>query len=160
MSLKNWRFIVLILAALTVGMKFAHVLELGPKLAWDSAELYLTVQTSLYQVFGTLGPIIDVATILLAFLLVFLLRRHAAFRLTLAGAAAFTVSLIIWLLVVAPVNPHFADWTVTGVVPPDWAVWRAQWQYGQVGSFVFDLIGFGTLLFSVIRETPDSKPAA
>jgi hypothetical protein len=159
MSLKSWRFLVLILAALTVGMKFAHVLELAPKLAWDDPELYLSVQTSLYRVFGTLGPVIDVATILGAFLLAYLLRRHNAFRLTLASAAAFTLSLLVWLLIVAPANPHFTDWTTSGVVPADWAAWRAQWQYGQVGSFVFDLVGFSVLLFSVIRETPDTKPS-
>jgi hypothetical protein len=156
MSLKNWRFIVLLLAALTLGMKFAHVLELGPKLTWVDPQLYLTVQTSLYQVFGTLGPIVDVATILGAFWLVYLLRGKPAFRLTLVAAVASLISIGVWLLVVAPANPHFSEWTTARTIPADWMTWRAQWQYGQTGSFVFDLIAFCTLLFSVVRETPDA----
>jgi hypothetical protein len=128
-----------------------------PKLAWADPELYLKVQTSLYQLFGTLGPVIDVVTILVALLLVFQLRRQSAFRLTLAGTVAFILSLVVWLLVVAPSNPHFAEWTATGVVPADWATWRAQWQYGQVGSFIFDFSGFCILLFSALRDTLDTK---
>lgn len=152
-TIKGLRFAAVLLAALTLGMKLAHVLELPPKLAWTDGELYLTVQTSLYQVFGTLGPIVDVGAILAAFALAFLLRRTPAFRITLAGAICFVLSMLVWLLVVAPANPHFAEFTATGAVPADWMNWRAQWQYGQAGSFVFDLLGFCALVWSLIRET-------
>jgi hypothetical protein len=157
MSLKGLRFSALILAALTVGMRFAHVLELPPKLAWEDAELFLTVQTSLYTLFGIVGPIVDIGAVLSAFALAFMLRGRPSFRYTLAGAISFTLTLVVWLLVVFPATPHFAEWTTTSVVPADWMMWRSQWQFGQAGGFVLDLTGFCLLLISVIRDTPDAK---
>jgi hypothetical protein len=150
MSLKVWRFIVLILAALTVGMRFAHVLELPPKLAWEDAELYLTVQTSLYALFAIVGPIVDIGAVLSSFALAYMLRGRPAFRYTIAGAVSLTITLIVWLLIIAPATPHFA-----GVVPIDWMMWRSQWQFGQAGGFVLDVIGFCLLLVSVLQETSD-----
>jgi hypothetical protein len=156
MSLKGLRFIVLIFAALTVGMRFAHVLELPPKLAWDDAELYLSVQTSLYQLFAIVGPIVDIGAVLSSFALAYMLRGRPAFRYTIAGAVSLTITLIVWLLVIAPATPHFTEWTTTGVIPTDWMMWRSQWQFGQAGGFVLDVIGFCLLLISVMRDTPDN----
>jgi hypothetical protein len=158
MRLKVFRFLVLMLAALTLGMKFAHVLELLPKLGWD-ANLYIAVQTSLYQVFGSLGPIIDIGAILTAFLLAAMVRRRPAFRYTLFGALAMLLSLGVWLIIVAPANRPINEWQASGIVPTNWMELRSQWQYGQAGSFVFDLIGFSLLLIGVIQETPNTNTA-
>lgn len=155
MSLRVWRFIVLVLAALTVGMKFAHLLELFPKLQWD-AELYVQVQTSLYQVFGTLGPVIDVGAVLSAFALAYWVHRLPGFKLTVVGAGAMVLSLVVWLVVVAPASMNINTWAATNI-PADWMVWRNQWQFGQVGSFALDVTGFCLLLASVLRETTTSS---
>jgi hypothetical protein len=56
MTRKSLTFTAILLAALAMGMHLAHVLELGPKLGWDIT-LYLPVQTSLYKLFGTIGPV-------------------------------------------------------------------------------------------------------
>jgi hypothetical protein len=156
MNLKALRFVVLVLSTLTVGMKFAHVLELTPKLALPP-ETYITVQTQLYQLFGSIGPIIDIAMVLGAIILAFHVYPRKAFPYTVIGVVAMLLSLGIWALFVLPANMPLNDWQASGVMPADWMRWRDQWQYGQLASFVCDLIGYGFILFSVVRETPSQK---
>lgn len=156
MSLKVIRFVVLVLAALTVGMKFAHVLELAPKLEWN-ADLYFPVQTSLYRLYGTIGPVLDVGAVLTTGLLAFMLRGQRGFRYTLTAVGFMIVSLIIWLIVVAPASMLINQWTTTNAVPADWMMLRNQWQFGQTGSFLFDLSGFCTLVISLIAEVSDAN---
>ena len=151
--LRALRFIVLILSALTVGMKFAHVLELIPKLQLDP-EIYIVIQTHLYQLFGTLGPIIDVGTLIVAVILAVRLYRQPAFRLTALAVGAMIVSLLVWLILVQPANAPINQWQASSIIPTDWTHWRDQWQYGQLISFSFDLLGFCLILWSVVRETP------
>jgi hypothetical protein len=72
MRLRAWRFITLLLAALSMGMAWAHALELGPKMALPEAN-YILVQ-GIYQEFGRLGAIIEPAAILAAVVLTLLVR--------------------------------------------------------------------------------------
>jgi MFS family permease len=154
MALHIWRFITLLLAALTMGMTFAHVLEIAPKLRWD-ANLYLAVQTNLYWMFGRVGALIQLGAIGAACILAFLVRqRGPTFWYSLLGAIALVLSLVVWFFVVAPANAQTAQWQDTGVIPTDWMRWRNQWEIGHAVSFVLHLIGFGALLHSVIVETP------
>ncbi|MCE9599322.1 MAG: hypothetical protein K8S54_15265 [Spirochaetia bacterium] len=153
MKIKVLRFLALVFAALTVGMRLAHVLELGPKMAWD-ADLYFSVQSTLYRFFAIVGPIVDVGAIISIIALVVILRGRTSFSLTAAALIALLASLAIWLIVVAPAHGHLATWIGSHTVPDDWMHWRNQWQFGQAGCFVFDLSGFMLLLLSVIRDTP------
>ena len=87
MRLRAWRFITLLLAALSMGMAWAHALELGPKMSLPKAD-YILVQ-GIYQEFGRLGAVIEPAAILAAVILTFLVRGHQpAFRYSLARALA------------------------------------------------------------------------
>lgn len=154
MTLKSWNFITLLLAALTMGLTFAHALEALPKLRWD-AGLYLSVQSNLYYLFGRVGAAVELGAIIAAFALAFAVRhQRGAFRWTSAGALIFSLSLGVWVLFVAPVNAEIGAWQQAGVVPPDWKHWRNQWEAAQAASFVLHLLGFGALLRSVLLETP------
>lgn len=146
MSIKIWRFIALLLTALTMGMHLAHVLELPPKLQWD-AELYRTVQTSLYPLFGSIGPFLDIGAIIALFVLAYLVRS----RTTIAAAVIMLLGLIVWGLVVGPAAMQINGWET---IPVDWANWRSQWQYGQAVNFVLDIIAFSLLTISILMETP------
>jgi hypothetical protein len=156
MTIRTLRFCALILACLTVGMKFAHAMELPPKLSWD-AELYFPVQTSLYTVFAVVGPIVNVGALLFTAGLLVALRGNPAFRLTATSLAAMSLSIGIWLGLVAPAHVQLMTWVGTYTVPEDWMRWRSQWQYGQAAAFVCDLSGFALLLFSVIRPEATEK---
>lgn len=159
MKIQLLRFQALLLATLTVGMKLAHTLELGPKLQWG-ADLYFPVQTSLYRYFATLGPVFDVGAILSIIALAVLLREDRALSLTLAALALMLVSLGIWAVEVGPANKVIQLWLQTQTVPPDWTVWRDQWQYGQAGCFVFDTLGYCALLASTLRGSAPPPPGS
>jgi hypothetical protein len=60
--------VAVVLAALTMGLAFAHTLELPQKLAYDAAT-WTQVQHSLYRYFALIGGALEVATILVAIVL-------------------------------------------------------------------------------------------
>lgn len=77
MRLIGVRFVSLMLAALTLGMGLAHLMQLPARMSWDQ---YLwvgsTVQGGLYSLFGSVGVVIDVATVIALGLLTYLVREH------------------------------------------------------------------------------------
>ena len=157
MNARVLRFAVLLLSTLTVGMKFAHVLELPPKLQLPP-DVYIAVQSRLYRLFGTIGPVLDVAMVVATVLLAIAVFRTPSFRYTLAGLAAMVLSLLVWLVVVFPANMPLQEWAASGAMPADWERWRNRWQYGQLASFLCDAAGYCLVLFGVLRESP-ARPA-
>ena len=85
-SLAFARWLTLLLAALSLTMESAHLLELPQKLQY-SAELYAAVNTTMYRYFAIVGGVYQIGSIVAAWVLVYLLRgRGKAFAWTLAGA--------------------------------------------------------------------------
>ncbi|MGB6441442.1 MAG: hypothetical protein WBE89_19425, partial [Methyloceanibacter sp.] len=113
MSLRSIRFAVIMLAALSLSFGLGHLMELPARMAWDQ---YLwvgaTVQGGLYALSGPLGVLVQVATIVALIVLAFLLRRHGAsgFPFTVAAAALFAIGLLVWWILVYPVNVELAKW--------------------------------------------------
>lgn len=156
MSLRAWRFVTLLLAALSLTMESAHVLELPQKLRYD-ATMYAAVNTTLYRWFALVGAVYQLGSILLAAVLAFLMRgRGASFRWTLAGALLLAAAFGVWLAVVAPVNAIVAEAVRAAPesVPQVWMRLQARWEYGHTAGFVVQLVGFGALLAGVLCETP------
>jgi hypothetical protein len=78
MPFRRLRFIVLLLAALTLTMEAAHVLELPQKMQYGP-ELYAAVNSTLYRYFALVGGPLTVLTLLSGAGLVIALRRQPAF---------------------------------------------------------------------------------
>src|SRR5262249_58634594 len=76
--LKATRLVAILLAALTLGMGFCHLLQLPSRMGWDQ---YLwvgsTVQGGLYNLFGSIGAVIDVAAVIALAVLAYLVRAHS-----------------------------------------------------------------------------------
>jgi hypothetical protein len=156
MLLKALRLFTLVLAALSLTMESAHVLELPQKLAYDT-QMYAAVNGSLYRYFAIVGGAYQIGAIALAALLAVAVRRRAAsFRWTLAGALLLLAAFVVWLLIVAPVNNEVAEvWrTQSDRVPAMWQNLRYRWEFGHVAGFVVQLMGFAVLAVSVLIETP------
>ncbi|MGJ4747993.1 hypothetical protein ACQV5M_16665 [Leptospira sp. SA-E8] len=153
--LSKIRFFALILAALTLGMRFAHVMEAGPKLHWE-ADLYFQVQTSLYKYFAIIGPIVQIGSILLIFTIAYLSKGTKSFRYTVLSGFSFIFSLGVWFLFVAPAASHIKEWTITHTIPEHWSSIRSAWQFGQVGAFSFDFLAFCLLVSSVLIAQKES----
>ena len=156
MLLRTVRFISVMLAALTLGMGFCHLMQLPARMAWDQ---YLwvgsTVQGGLYAMFGSTGAAIDVATVIALALLAYLVREHGrpGFRLALSAALLFALALVLWWVLVYPVNVELAKW-VNGPVPADWTAYRSRWEWGHAVISLLDLAGFAALVGSVLGDTP------
>jgi len=160
MLLKSWRFVTIILTALSAGLSFAHLLELPPRVFYFDARLWVATTTGgLYALFGTVGAVAEVGSILTAIVLAYFVRgRGAAFYLTLAGAILLALAFASWLVFVAPVNAELATWTVDSF-PADWTRYRDQWEYAHAANAVIKLVALSSLVLSVIVETPSRSLA-
>jgi hypothetical protein len=159
--LRATRFAALVLAALGLALGGAHVLELPVKMAYEP-ELYARVTGSLYRWFGSVGALIQIAALVSAGLLCFLVRGRPSFRATLCGVLGLLLSLILWAVFVAPVNAEWARVIAAdpGAVPDAYARLRTRWEYGHVAAFAAWLVGFGCLVGSVVAETPGAASEA
>jgi hypothetical protein len=156
MSLRTWRFFALLLAALALTMESAHVLELPQKLQYD-AQMYAAVNGTLYRYFALVGGCYQVASIVTAGVLVFMVRRRRqALTWTIAGAVSLLAAFVIWLAVVAPVNQVIADTlrVTPAAVPSVWMELRKRWEFGHAAGFAVQVIGFSALLMSLLVDTP------
>ena len=152
MAFRIARFVVIMLAALSLSVGIGHLMQLPARMAWDQ---YLwvgsTAQGGTYALSGPLGVLLQVVTIVALIVLALLLRRHGAGGLafTIAAAAMFAIGLLIWWVLVYPVNVELAKW-VNGPVPDNWAEWRSLWEWGQAANGLAQLFGFAALIASVL----------
>lgn len=146
------RFAGLLLVTLVFGLSFAHVMELPGKLRLDGPA-WLAVQQNLYVAFGPFASVAEPLAILLTWVSAFILRgRRPAFVLTLLAALCSTAGLVVWFLVVAPMNTLLNGWT-PGTLPPDWTACRDQWERGHATHAVLFGIAFCTLLAAILADT-------
>ena len=156
MALKIVRFAALMLGALTLGMRLCHLLQLPARMGWDQ---YLwvgsTVQGGLYSLFGSAGAVIDILTVTTLGLLTYLVREHRrpGVMLALSAALLFAIGLLLWWVLVYPVNVERAEWA-NGPVPSDWTTYRSRWEWGHATISLFELLGFAALIASVLADTP------
>jgi hypothetical protein len=152
-----WRFITIVLVALTMGLAFTHVFELPAKMAYD-ASLYISVQRSLYAAWiplhlsGMLEPAAIITSILLT---IGVRRRRRAFWLSLWAVVALLAAFpFAYFLLVEPVNEIFQ---ATTAVPANWEELRIRWELGNAIRFMLQLIALSLLLLSVLYETGKRK---
>jgi hypothetical protein len=149
--MRPWWFIALTLTALTLGLAFAHVLELRPKLGYDPA-LYLILHRTLYGGFGTIGGAIDVGAVLPSLVLVYVVRgRPLAFRWATGGAVALISAHVAWWLWVNPANIAMRQLPLDNP-RADWQLLRDQWEYTDLARFFVQLAAFLSQLTSVLVE--------
>jgi hypothetical protein len=152
MPLKVVRYLSLLLVALTLGMTFAHVMEIPGKLRLDGAT-WLTVQHNLYIAFGVVGAAIEVLAIVLTWILVLMVRRRRpALWWTLAGAICVSAGLADWFLLVAPMNAALNVWTPE-TLPVDWTRYRDQWETGHAIHAALFGLGFSALVVALLTES-------
>ena len=153
MPYRRLHFVVLMLAALTLTMEAAHVLELPQKMNYD-AGLYSAVNTSMYRYFALVGAPLTMLTLLGGMAMAILLRHQQAFRWVLIGVLAYGIAFIVWLTVVAPVNHQIADAVIhaRATLPQLWMAQRRRWEYGHVAGFVLQFAGLACLIWSALAQ--------
>jgi hypothetical protein len=152
-----WRLISILLVALTTGLGFARVLEMPAKLLYD-AELYVTVQKTLYAFWGppNIGGFLEPAAILATLVLCMgVRRRRRAFWLTLSAAAIQLLAFpVVYFLFVEPVN---AILSASALIPENWMELRLRWERGHGIRFLLQLVALCLLLLSALFETGKRK---
>lgn len=152
MNTKLLRTLAIVFAALAMGMHLAHALELFPKLHWPP-DLYIAVQSSLYTVFGAIGPVLEIGALIFVSLLVRRFWSKPSMRTPpLISATSIVLTLLVWVFVVLPANIHLSSWALSHVTPSDWERWRDQWQFGQTFIFVLHVVGFASLTVGSVRQ--------
>lgn len=149
-SARSWLWIAaLVLAALTLGMSFAHVLELPAKMSYGP-DLWTRLSHTLYGSFAGVGGPIEVVNVLLLVRLAYAVRGRRGVRsYAVVAAGCFLLALLVWAVVVQPVNAHVAHWSI-GSVPSGWQAWRSRWEYGHTARFALMLVGYGVLVRAVV----------
>ncbi|RWQ72075.1 MAG: DUF1772 domain-containing protein [Mesorhizobium sp.] len=146
-----WSILAAVVAALSLGPSFAHVLESAPRLKWPP---YLwretTVFNAQFQLFAVIGAPLDVAAIACPALLAWMLRNdRPAFWFALAAAVLFAVSLATWSALVKPANDVLATW-VPGPIPENFEAIRLRWETGHMVVAGFKAVGFVSLVIALL----------
>lgn len=153
MLVRTWRWLTIMLTALSLVPALAHLLEMPAKMTYDGA-LWLRLQQTLYGAFGTFGAAFEVGAVVTAIVLVILVRdRRPAFGWTLLGAMCVVAAHVAFWIWLAPVNATIAA-TAPGTLPADWMGLRSRWEYTHAARAVLQIIALGALVFSVLVETP------
>lgn len=139
----------LTLTALGLAPGAAHLMELPVKLAYPPA-MYAGVTSTLYVWFGFVGGSIQVAAALAVAMLAFRERRRSRGALLAVTAVALVVSLLLWGLVVAPVNSAWADVAGSGEFIAAYERLRSRWEFGHVAAFLAWFTGWLGLVGAVL----------
>jgi hypothetical protein len=147
-----WAWLTALIAALSFGPSFAHVLEALPRLRIWSPELWreATVFNGQFQLFFVVGAPLDMLAVAAPAALALLVRSNGTAALvTGAGALFFAVALVPWFLIVFPANQVLATWA-PGPIPADFEAVRWRWETGHMAVASAKLIGLAFLLLALI----------
>lgn len=152
-NLQFWRFVAIMMAALSFGPSFSHVLEAGPRLTEWTTELWreATVFGGQFRYFAIVGAPVDVGTIVATGFLAYLSRRkRIAFRLALAGCLLFGLALVVWATWVAPANAVLATWQ-PGPIPSEFEATRLRWETGHMAVTAIKLLALPATILSALQ---------
>jgi hypothetical protein len=156
MFLRTWRLLAIMLTALSMSVAMAHLLEMPAKLKIDGVLWLALLQTIYPPAFGTAGGAFEVGAVLSVVVLAFLVRsRRPAFGWTLLAALCLIATHAIFWILVEPVNSTMLPLTPE-TLPTNWTSLRNQWEYSHAARAVLQIVALGTLVFSIIVETPSS----
>jgi hypothetical protein len=156
--IRNWRFITLMLASLSLSLSMTHLLEMPQRMQFDQ-QLWVrvTVFENIYRLFGSVGAVFEITAILAAIVLTFLVRKRGiTFHWTLAGASFLILAFVSWIVFIAPMNAEFAKW-LTNTVPVDWIRYRDQWEYAHAINACIKIMGLSFLTISVLVQMPENR---
>lgn len=145
-----------VLTALTMGLEFAHALELPRKMTY-SGSLYVRLQEWLHVWFGNIGSVLYVASILMVILAAIMLWRARRSKRSRVTASLLQVAALgSFFSVVYPVNLRLP--IGQGIVPDDWAGLRSQWETGHAVGFILFAAAFAFSLLAVLRQVDLGHP--
>jgi hypothetical protein len=152
--------IAVLLAALSLAPSYAHVLEAPPRLDVWTPELWreATVFNGQFMLFAVVGAPVDIAAVVFAALMAYLLRdERAAFRSALAGACLLVLALAAWFALVSPANSILATWK-PGPIPADFAAVRLRWETGHMVVAALKALGLVAVVVAALMPRLRREP--
>jgi hypothetical protein len=138
--------------ALSLGMLYAHVLEMLPKLDY-SPVLYTRLNTSLYPLFGTVGATVEVCSLVASIVLAIVAYRRGQQFLPIGISAGIQLLvLVLWFGIVAPVNGVFA--AARPNIPAGFEQLRLRWEAGHALDAGLLLVALIVLVSGLLRVQP------
>jgi hypothetical protein len=151
MLVSTVRYLAVVLAALTLGIAFGHLLEIDGKLRLDGAT-WLAVQQQLYAGSGAIGLSVQFGAAAAAALLAWLLRhRYLVLGLTLAATICLIAQLGVWVLVNEPIDSDTARWTAQ-TLPANWQDYRNAWEAAHVSRAGLNFLALTALVVGLLVE--------
>jgi uncharacterized membrane protein len=144
----------LFLTALNLGLGFSHILQAGPKLEWPGT-LWRTTMETLYRNYAVVGGVVEIGSILAAWMVAFLLRRQWPAQGWAMGAALLlTLGFLgVWVGFITPLNAIFATWT-PATVPADWQRPAMAWEVWHAVKFGVTTLAFLALTLAALADRP------
>jgi hypothetical protein len=154
MLLRIWRFLTVMLTALSLSAAVAHLLELPAKIHYEPALWLRLLQTLYPPAFGPVAGLCEIAAVVSVLILAFLVRRRRpAFAWTVAAAACLVVTHGAFWILVAPVNATLLPLTPE-TLPQNWTFLRDQWEYTHAARAILQIAALAALVASILAETP------
>src|SRR5574338_951470 len=145
------RYLAVVLAALTLGVAFGHLLQIEGKLRLDG-HAWLAIQQQLYAGSDSVGIGVQFGAVAAAALLAWMLRhRYLVLGLTLAAAICLVAQLGVWLLVNQPIDADTGRWTAQ-TLPANWHDYRNAWEAAHVSRAGLDFLALTALIVSLLVE--------
>ncbi len=150
--MKALRIAGLLCCAVVFGLTLSHVLQ-GPGSRDLDGPSWLQVQHSFYGGFAVVGGLAETAGVIVTTVLAVVSRRHGARAWPSAVAASCLLgTLAAYFWGNRPVNLVVAEWTAA-TLPPDWQIYRDQWEAAHGVSAVLSAVALMVLLITTVKGT-------
>jgi len=157
MTLKVWRWFSILLTALLVSLCFAELWDLPARLAMQGRNWLYAMNMREALLDGTAGPLLQIATVGTAFVLLGMVRDDArSFWWSLAAAITLLLAFIVWWAFVYPVEMRVSNLTPASL-PVNWQSLRLRWEAGQVVRAALSIIALCTLVVSALFARPSRR---
>lgn len=126
---RTYWLVTLLLTALGLVMGGAHLLELPVRMNYEPL-FYMQVTSTLYRYFGLVGGPLQIVAFFLSVVLTWRVRNRSAYRSTLAGTLCLALSLLLWFVLVQPVNAAWFEAlrSTPGDAVEAYAQLRSRWE--------------------------------
>ena len=154
MSLKLWRGVTIILTALLVSLCFAHLWDLPARVAMTASNWVYAMNMDEPILNASAGPLLQVATVGAAFVLLGMVRDDGkAFWWSLSAAMTLLVAFIVWWAFIYPVEMRLNNITPASI-PMNWESLRMRWESAQVVRAALAITALCTLVISGLIARP------
>lgn len=147
-------FVALFSSALLLGPALAHALELPHKIDLTRDE-YFTVQ-QLYSGWSSLGVLLSVQMTGLLAVCIISRRDRRVFPFVLVATGLVVVGQVIFWTVTYPANAFTSNWTV---IPDQWEVVRARWEYSHLANAICQVTALAALIWATLRRSAPTTPS-